>query len=150
MSLKKIIIINSLLQSIQVSRANIDTCNFVNCPILPYNTSLFKFNGNASRDGERRWQWCWTRWVSQQDIPDATLNQSLGGEEFKEPILKAMNVFICYLLFVIFLFFFTMICHKGPHVLMSSMIFKLKKTVKIIFEIVKNYIFSWCRLQPLE
>ena len=49
------------------------------------------------------------------------LDRYLGGEELKEPILEEGNVS-------------TMICHKGPHGLMSSIIFK-KKTLKII---VKN------------
>ena len=41
------LIINSLLQSVQANRENIDTCNFVNCSILPYSISTFKLNGSA-------------------------------------------------------------------------------------------------------
>ena len=41
------LIINLLLQSVQVNRENIDTCNFVDCSILPYSISTFKLNGGV-------------------------------------------------------------------------------------------------------
>ena len=41
------LIINSLLQSIIVNRANIDTRNFINYSILPNSMSTFELNGSV-------------------------------------------------------------------------------------------------------
>lgn len=40
-------IINSLLQLVQTSRANIDMHNFTNCSILSYSVSTFKLNNSV-------------------------------------------------------------------------------------------------------
>ena len=40
-------IINSQLQSVQASRANINTLNFAICSIVPYSISTFKLNGSV-------------------------------------------------------------------------------------------------------
>ena len=72
--------------SIQVSRANIDTCNFANCSILPYSIGTFKLNSNA-------WALSFEPWMEndnniEQDEfcigedPSTVLDQYLGGEEF--------------------------------------------------------------------
>ena len=42
-----VLFINSLLQTVQANRANIDTHNFFNCSILPYSISIVELNSNA-------------------------------------------------------------------------------------------------------
>ena len=42
-----VLILDSLLQSVQVNKANIGMHNFVNCSILPYSVSTFKLNNDA-------------------------------------------------------------------------------------------------------
>ena len=42
-----VLILDSLLQLVQVNRANIGMHNFANCSILPYSISTFKLNSDA-------------------------------------------------------------------------------------------------------
>lgn len=73
---------------------NIDTHNFTNCSILPYNISIFKLNCNAwalslaTHTNEYQ-----NMGSTSMDNPSAILNRYLDGEELEELVLKAGNVF---------------------------------------------------------
>ena len=88
------VIINSLLQSVQANRANIDKRNFVNCSILPYSISIVKLNGSvkalspATRTNPHQ-----NTDLAARDDLGAILNQYSGGEKLKKPTLEKENVF---------------------------------------------------------
>ena len=85
--------INSLLQSVQTIRANIDMCNFVNCFILPYKISTFNLNGSAWALGPvTRTERYRNTDFTLGDDPCAVLDQYFDGEEFGELIMKEKNV----------------------------------------------------------
>jgi hypothetical protein len=64
------------------------------------------------------------------DVPGVVLDQYLGGEELKGLILKEGTIF------------FTEICHRRPHGLMSLMIRFKRKHIKKCFEIFKNVFYN--------
>ena len=83
--------------SVRVSRANIDTCNFVNCFILSYNISTIKLNSNAQalspepqtendNDIEQD-EFCIG------DNPGVVLAEYLDEEELEKLILEEGNIF---------------------------------------------------------
>ena len=78
------LIINSLLHSVHVNRPNIDTHNFVNYSILPYNISIVKLNGSVEglSPATRTNQDQNTDFASGDDL-GAILDQYLGGEELE-------------------------------------------------------------------
>ena len=87
------LIINSLLQSIIVNRANIDTRNFINYSILPNSMSTFELNGSVEvlSLATRIDQYLNTGFAS-GDNPCIVLDQYLGGEGLKELSLDEGNV----------------------------------------------------------
>ena len=94
-----------MIQSVQASRANINTLNFAICFILPYSISIFKLNDNvwalsvATRTDKlleyimhhmahQTNHECWFAFAM-----SSFLDQYLGGEELEELILEEGNVF---------------------------------------------------------
>ena len=87
------LIINSLPQSIQANRANIDMCNFINCSIIPNGTSTFKLNGSVEvMSLATRIEQYWNTDFASGDNPCIVLDQYLGKEGLKELSLEERNV----------------------------------------------------------
>ena len=86
--------INTLLQLVQISRANINTHKFTNCSILLNNISIFKLDGSAwaLSPATRTDEYHNTDFALGND-PGAVLDQYLDKEELEELILEEGNVF---------------------------------------------------------
>ena len=112
--------------SVHVNKANIDTCNFANCFILPYSINTFKLNNKAWTLSPEPW----TETLNKTNLTSRTIQAQSWINTWTEKSLKNSSWKKEM--------FSTRICHNRPHRLMSSMI--LKKNIKNVLEYFKIYL----------